>query len=82
MKFYGLTARSTQPALHELDQPQPGPDQVLLDVEGASVNGFDLSVAAGYVIDMLPHEFLVVLGRDQVGTVTAVGDGAAGIAVG
>lgn len=82
MKFYGLTARDTQPALHDLDQPQPGPDQVLVDVEAASVNGFDLSVAGGYVFDMLPHEFPVVLGRDLVGTVTAVGDDVTGINVG
>ena len=40
-------------------------------VEAASVNGFDLSVAGGYVWDMLPHEFPVVLGRDFVGIVTA-----------
>jgi NADPH:quinone reductase-like Zn-dependent oxidoreductase len=39
-------------------------------------------VAAGYVWDMLPHEFPVVLGRDLVGTITAVGEGVEGVAVG
>lgn len=82
MKFYGLTARDTQPALHDLDQPTPGPWEVLVDVEAASVNGFDLSVAGGYVFDMLPHQFPVVLGRDLVGTVAAVGDGTQGFSVG
>jgi NADPH:quinone reductase-like Zn-dependent oxidoreductase len=48
---------------------------VLVAVEAAPVNGFDLSVAGGYVWDMLPHEFPVVLGRDFVGIVTGIGDG-------
>jgi NADPH:quinone reductase-like Zn-dependent oxidoreductase len=74
MKVYGLTARNTQPALLDLPQPHLAAGEVLIAVEAASVNGFDLSVAGGYVFDMLPHEFPVVLGRDLVGTVTAVGD--------
>jgi NADPH:quinone reductase-like Zn-dependent oxidoreductase len=82
MKAFALTARDTQPELQELAQPQPAAGQVLVEVQAASVNGFDLSVAAGYVFDMLPHEFPVVLGRDLVGTVTAVGDGVEGLAVG
>ena len=55
---------------------------MLVEVEAASVNGFDLSVAAGYVWDMLPNEFPVVLGRDLVGTVTAVGDGVDNVEIG
>jgi NADPH:quinone reductase-like Zn-dependent oxidoreductase len=82
MKAFALTARDTQPALQDLTQPEPAPGQVLVEVQAASVNGFDLSVAAGYVFDMLPHEFPVVLGRDLVGTVTAVGDGVEDLTVG
>jgi NADPH:quinone reductase-like Zn-dependent oxidoreductase len=51
-------------------------------VEAASVNGFDVAVAAGYVWDMLPHEFPVVLGRDVAGTVESLGDGVEGLVVG
>jgi NADPH:quinone reductase-like Zn-dependent oxidoreductase len=75
MKAFAIMARNSQPALQDLPQPQPAAGEVLVEVEAASVNGFDLSVAAGYVWDMLPHEFPVVLGRDLVGTVTAAGDG-------
>ena len=75
MKAFAITARDSQPALQDLPQPQPAAGEVLVKVEAASVNGFDLSVAAGYVWDMLPHEFPVVLGRDLVGAVTAAGDG-------
>src|SRR4051812_28483333 len=73
MKAFAIPARDSQPALQDLPQPEPGAGEVLVEVEAASVNGFDLSVAAGYVWDMLPHEFPVVLGRDLVGTVSAVG---------
>jgi NADPH:quinone reductase-like Zn-dependent oxidoreductase len=82
MKAFAITARNTQPALQDLPQPEPAAGEVLVEVEAASVNGFDLSVAGGYVFDMLPHEFPVVLGRDLVGTVTALGDGVDSVAVG
>lgn len=82
MKAYALTARETQPAPSEVPHPEPTGGEVLVDVEAASVNGFDLSVAAGYVFDMLPHEFPVVLGRDFVGTISAVGDGVDNVQVG
>src|SRR3978361_1052910 len=68
--------------IEDLPTPQPAPGEVLVEVEAASVNGFDLSVAAGYVWDMIPPEFPVVLGRDLVGTVTAIGDGVEGVQVG
>ncbi|HEX8758657.1 MAG TPA: NADP-dependent oxidoreductase [Pseudonocardiaceae bacterium] len=82
MKAFAITARDTQPAAQDLPQPEPAAGEVLVQVEAASVNGFDLSVAAGYVWDMVPHEFPVVLGRDFVGTVTAVGDGVDSVSVG
>ena len=82
MKAFAIAGRDTQPAVHELPRPEPTAGEVLVEVEAASVNGFDLSVAAGYVWDMIPHEFPVVLGRDLVGTVTAVGDDVDNFAVG
>jgi NADPH:quinone reductase-like Zn-dependent oxidoreductase len=82
MKAFAIPARDAQPAVQDVPQPEPAPGEVLVEVEAASVNGFDLSVAAGYVWDMIPHEFPVVLGRDLVGTVTAVGDGVDSVPVG
>ena len=83
MKAFAITARDTQPAIEDLPTPEPASGEVLVEVEAASVNGFDLSVAAGYVWDMIPGiEFPVVLGRDLVGTVTAVGDGVDNVSVG
>ena len=82
MKAFAITGRDASPTVQELPHPQSHAGEVVVAVEAASVNGFDLSVAAGYVWDMLPHEFPVVLGRDFVGTVTAVGDGVQQVAVG
>lgn len=82
MKSFAITARDTQPTVTDLPQPEAGAGEVLVEVEFASVNGFDLSVAAGYLWDMVPHEFPVVLGRDLVGTVTAIGDGVTSVGVG
>jgi len=42
-----------------------GPGQVRVTVAAASVNGFDAAVAAGYLWDMIPHEFPVTAGRDS-----------------
>ena len=82
MKSFAVPARDTQPTLTDLPQPEPAAGEVLVEVELASVNGFDLSVAAGYVWDMVPHEFPVVLGRDLVGTVSAVGEGVTTVSTG
>ena len=82
MKTFAIADRTTPPAVQDLPQPDPVAGEVLVQVEAASVNGFDLSVAGGHVWDMIPHEFPVVLGRDLVGTVTALGAGVDGLAVG
>jgi NADPH:quinone reductase len=39
------------------------------------VNGFDVSVAGGYLKGMMEHRFPVVLGRDFAGTVEGAGPG-------
>ena len=66
MRAIGITGRGEPPAVIELADPTPGPGEVRVAVQAASVNGFDVAVAAGYVWDALPHEFPVVLGRDVV----------------
>jgi len=82
MKAVVTTEQGAKPEVTEVPKPQPAAGEVLVKVQASSINGFDLSVAAGYVWDMIPHEFPVVLGRDLVGTVTAVGDGVEGFSVG
>jgi NADPH:quinone reductase-like Zn-dependent oxidoreductase len=82
MKAFVIDSRDSKPALQDVPQPDPAAGEVLIEMEAATVNGFDVAVAAGYVFDMLPHEFPIVLGRDLVGTVIAVGDGVTDLHVG
>ena len=70
------------PALHDIDLPEPAAGEVRVRVHAASVNGFDLAVAAGYLKDMMEHRFPVVLGKDFAGVIDAVGDEVSGYAVG
>jgi NADPH:quinone reductase-like Zn-dependent oxidoreductase len=63
------------PEVSEVPTPQPGVGEVLVRVRASSVNGFDLSVAAGHIAGMMEHRYPVVLGKDFAGTVEAVGDG-------
>jgi NADPH:quinone reductase-like Zn-dependent oxidoreductase len=73
MRALAVLTRGAAPAVIDLKTPEPGPDQVRVAVRAASINGFDLAVAGGYLWDRLPHRFPVILGRDYAGTVEAVG---------
>lgn len=66
--------------LADVDVPAPGPDEVRLKVEASSINYRDLmtvnqAAARGIPIPRIPNS-------DGAGTVTAVGAGVSGIAVG
>jgi NADPH:quinone reductase-like Zn-dependent oxidoreductase len=82
MRALAVAGRGETPAVIDVAEPSPAPGEVRVSVEAASVNGFDLSVAAGRMWDAMPHEFPVVLGRDFVGTVDMLGAGVEGISVG
>ncbi|MFD1599236.1 zinc-binding alcohol dehydrogenase family protein [Halobellus rarus] len=63
----------------EVDDPEPGHDQVLVDVEAAAVNPVDTYFREGeYPVPHLPF----VGGSDVAGTVAAVGEGVEHFAVG
>ena len=55
--------------------PVPGlaPDQVLIEVQAASINAFDWKAAQGRFRDAFVYQFPVTIGRDYAGVVTAVG---------
>lgn len=77
-----ITGRGEPPAVQEVAVADPGPGQVRVAAQAATVNGIDAFAAAGYVWDSMPHEFPVVLGRDFAGAVDAVGDGVTGVHIG
>lgn len=69
-------------SIHDVDQPQPGPGEIRVRVRAASINGFDVFVANGYLKGMMEHRFPVVIGKDFAGTVDALGDGVTDFAIG
>src|SRR5215207_9355322 len=76
------SAESASPELVELPVPEPQAGEVRVKVAAASVNGFDLSVAAGHTKAFMEHRYPLVLGKDFAGIVDAVGPEASGYAVG
>ncbi len=64
----------------ELDDPVPGPTDVLVEVAGAAVNPVDTFVRSGRFRTAV--SFPLVIGRDLVGTVSSAGPGAPGFAPG
>jgi NADPH:quinone reductase-like Zn-dependent oxidoreductase len=71
-----------EPSLMELPDPQPGPGEVLVAIDTASINPIDWKVAQGAFREMMGHEFPLVLGFDSAGRVDAIGPGARRFAVG
>jgi NADPH:quinone reductase-like Zn-dependent oxidoreductase len=73
MRAYTLDSFDTPPGLREdLPAPQAGPGQLLVRVRASSVNPVDAGIAAGYLKDMFPHEFPVLVGRDYAGVIEQV----------
>ena len=69
-------------AVRDLAKPEPGPGEVLVRVRAASINGFDVFVANGYLKGMMEHRFPAIIGKDFAGTVDALGEGVTEFAVG
>jgi NADPH:quinone reductase len=66
----------------EAPAPEPGPGQVLVRVEAAALNPFDLRVATGELSHVFPVEHPVVLGMEATGIVEGRGEGVTDVAVG
>ncbi len=62
----------------EIADPEPGPDEVLVDVAAAGLNYIDTYHRSGLYKVALPF----TLGQEGSGTVAAVGDGVSGLAAG
>ncbi|MCI2423400.1 NADP-dependent oxidoreductase [Saccharopolyspora sp. K220] len=82
MRAVALGEVPAAPAVAEVETPRPEAGELLVRVAGSSLNGIDAATAAGYLQGMMEHRFPLVLGRDFVGTVEALGEGVDGFAVG
>ena len=82
MKAYALTSADQPAALVDLPDPVAPVGGVVVRMHAASVNGFDVYQASGFLASMMPHDFPTIVGRDVAGVVTAVGEGRSDVAVG
>lgn len=70
------------PELMDLPKPEPAPGEILVHLNAASLNPFDLKVAEGLVGQSMPHVFPLILGVDGAGVVEGIGAGVTKFAVG
>ena len=82
MKVFALPDFDQAPQITEADLPTAAAGEVRVRIRAASVNGFDLAVAAGYLKGAMEHQFPVVLGKDFAGEIDELGPDVAGFAVG
>jgi NADPH:quinone reductase len=76
MRAVAVSEYGGSPVVTELPKPEPGPGQLLIRVEAASLNPMDRNVAQGRMKERMPGTFPMVLGADVAGVVEALGDGA------
>jgi NADPH:quinone reductase-like Zn-dependent oxidoreductase len=82
MRAIAVQELGSRPALIDLPQRDPEPAEIVVEVHGSSVNGFDIAVLSGWVREFMEYRFPVVPGKDFAGIVVAVGPGESPWAVG
>ena len=68
--------------LRTVPDPVPGPNEIAIQMAGASINPVDWKQRSGAAKQFMPLQFPAVLGRDASGTVSAVGPGVSAFAIG
>lgn len=58
----------------ELQKPVLQDNQVLIEMHATSINPIDWKIREGYMKEMIPFEFPIILGWDAAGVVSEVGD--------
>jgi NADPH:quinone reductase-like Zn-dependent oxidoreductase len=74
MKAVGVVGPDFMPRLFDIDEPVAARDGVVVEVMAASVNDFDRAAVEGRYTSLTGQLDPVLLGRDFVGRVAAVGD--------
>lgn len=82
MKAFALQTADKPASLIEIDKPGVGDRDVLVAVKAASVNGFDVFQASGFLTGLMEHALPTTIGRDFAGVVEAVGAEVSDFAVG
>ncbi|WP_328603256.1 NAD(P)-dependent alcohol dehydrogenase [Amycolatopsis sp. NBC_00345] len=81
MKAVQYRSVGAAPEVVEVPDPEPGPGQVLVKVTAAGLCHSDLALMH-MTAERLPFPLPLSLGHEGVGTVAALGEGAAGVVVG
>ncbi len=66
----------------DMQKPSPGDKQVLVENYATSINPIDWKVRFGYLQEMLPLEFPIILGWDTAGVIVEKGKDVSGYAIG
>ena len=82
MKAYAIEGPDKPASIVKVPDPEVGDGDVLVSVRAASVNGFDVFQASGYLVGMMEHRFPAVIGRDLAGVVEGTGSEVTDFAVG
>jgi propanol-preferring alcohol dehydrogenase len=72
----------SEPKLMEVDEPRPGPGQVVVKIGGAGACHSDLHLMHDFEAGVLPWGPPFTLGHENAGWVHALGDGVTGFTVG
>jgi NADPH:quinone reductase-like Zn-dependent oxidoreductase len=82
MRAFMVAELPGTPVVSDLEEPKPGPGELLVQVAASSVNGFDLGTVAGQWQGMMEHRFPLIPGKDFAGTVAAAGEDTEGFSAG
>jgi NADPH:quinone reductase-like Zn-dependent oxidoreductase len=66
----------------DAEDPKPGPGEVLVRMQAASVNPIDWKMRSGEAKERFPVDFPAILGRDVAGIVRELGEGVQGFEAG
>ncbi|SCL32470.1 D-arabinose 1-dehydrogenase, Zn-dependent alcohol dehydrogenase family [Micromonospora nigra] len=82
MRALRLPAWKSEPELVEIDQPVPGPGEVVVRIGGAGACHSDLHLMHDFEAGAVPWNPPFTLGHENAGWVHALGDGVTGLEVG
>lgn len=82
MRALRLMAWKSEPKLMEVEQPDPGPGQVVIKVGGAGACHSDIHLMDEFEEGLIPWSPPFTIGHENAGWVHALGDGVASLEVG
>jgi propanol-preferring alcohol dehydrogenase len=82
MKAYRLMQWKSEPQLVDVDQPRPGPGQVVIKIGGAGACHSDIHLMDEFEAGLVPWNPPFTLGHENAGWVYEVGEGVTGLELG